>query len=83
MEIFLNWLIALGVILLISAGLYLIIKMAVKSAVREAVNEVGRELARKLWEEDEKAQPAPAVQPVREPLEQEAPVPPDQEPQDY
>lgn len=52
MEILLNWLIALCVVLLLFAGLYIIIKMAVKSAVREIAHEVGAEVAKRLWEED-------------------------------
>lgn len=48
----LNWLIALAIVLLFFAGLYIVIKMAVKSAVREVTHEVAEEMARKLWEED-------------------------------
>ena len=55
MDILLNWLIALGVVLLLFAGLYLIIKLAVKSAIRETFGEVARELADKLWDEDDEA----------------------------
>ena len=57
MDILLNWLIALGVVLLLFAGLYLIVKLAVKSAVREAFNEVAQQLANKLWEEDDDETP--------------------------
>ena len=52
MIILLNWLIALVVVLLFFAGLYIIIKLAVKSAVREIAREVGDQVAKKLWEED-------------------------------
>ena len=52
MDILLNWLIALCVVLLFFAGLYIIIKLAVKSAFREIANEVGAKVAKKLWDED-------------------------------
>lgn len=54
MTIVMNWLIALAVILLIFAGLYFVIKLAVKGAVREAIHEEVTQLAKKLWEEDER-----------------------------
>ena len=53
MPIFVNWIIALAVVLLLFWGLYLIVKLAVKSALREVLNEFGREMAKKLWEDDE------------------------------
>ena len=62
MDILLNWLIALGVVLLLFAGLYLIVKLAVKSAVREVINEFGEKMAQKLWEEDD----TPSVPPAQE-----------------
>ena len=48
----LNWLIALVVVLLFFAGLYLVIRAAVKSAVKEAATELARDLAKKVWAED-------------------------------
>jgi len=57
LQIVLNWLIALAVILLFFAGLYLVIKLAVKAAVKEAGWELGKELAHKLWDEDEDTSP--------------------------
>ena len=53
MDILLNWLIALGVVLLLFAGLYLIVKLAVKSAVREVINEFGEKMAQKLWDNED------------------------------
>lgn len=53
MTVIINWLIALAVILLFFAGLYLVIKLAVKGAVREALHEEITQLAKKLWEDDE------------------------------
>lgn len=52
MTIIINWLIALAVILLFFAGLYLVIKLAVKGAVREAIREEISQFAQKLWAED-------------------------------
>ena len=69
MDILLNWLIALGVVLLIFAGIYLITKLAVKSALREVINEFGERMAKKLWEEDD----APSVPPAQEPEEPQEP----------
>ena len=48
----LNWLIALAVVLLLFAGLYFVVKLAVRKAVREALTELGQDLAKKLWAED-------------------------------
>ncbi|MCI9402909.1 MAG: hypothetical protein HFF04_04450 [Oscillospiraceae bacterium] len=48
----LNWLIALVVVLLFFAGLYLVVRAAVKSAVKEAATELARDLAKKVWAED-------------------------------
>ena len=48
----LNWLIALAVVLLFFAGLYLVVRWAVKSAVKEAAQELARDLAKKVWAED-------------------------------
>ena len=48
----LNWLIALVVVLLFFAGLYLVVRAAVKSAVKEAAQELARDLAKKVWAED-------------------------------
>ena len=51
----LNWLIALVVVLLFFAGLYLVVRAAVKSAVKEAAQELARDLAKKVWAEDNSA----------------------------
>ena len=48
----LTWLIALVVVLLFFAGLYLVVRAAVKSAVKEAATELARDLAKKVWAED-------------------------------
>ena len=48
----LNWRIALVVVLLFFAGLYLVVRAAVKSAVKEAATELARDLAKKVWAED-------------------------------
>lgn len=55
MTIVMNWLIALAVILLLFAGLYFIVKLAVKGAVREVIREEAALLAKKLWEDEDTA----------------------------
>ena len=57
MELLTNWLIALVVVLLFFAGLYVVIKMAVRSAVKEALTELGKELAKKVWEDEPQQRP--------------------------
>ena len=66
MPIFVNWLIALCVVLLFFAGFYFIVKLAVKSAMREIINAFGREMAKKLWAEDD-TQPTQESQEPQEP----------------
>lgn len=53
----LNWIIALVVVLLFFAGLYLVVRAAVKSAVKEAAQELGREVAKKVWADDQGNEP--------------------------
>lgn len=52
-----NWLIALGVVLLIFAGLYLVVKLAVKAAVKEAALELAKDLAKKVWAAEDRTPP--------------------------
>ena len=51
----LNWIIALVVVLLFFAGLYLVVRAAVKSAMKEAATELAKDLAKKVWAEDNSA----------------------------
>lgn len=52
-EFIAHWLVALGVILLLLAALYLVIRLAVRTAIREALHEIGSAMARELWKDEE------------------------------
>ena len=52
-EFILHWLVALGVILLLLAAFYLVIRLAVRTAIKEAFQEIAGAVAKELWKDEE------------------------------